>query len=81
MCTIRNVADIAISATGMDDFFGENPLELSHDFSNLEGFSSQDTAMANRLSRYYTMDKICALGFIGGTYNHVQNPQFKYGNW
>lgn len=73
-CTIRNVADIAISATGMDDFFGENPLELSHDFSNLEGFSSQDAAMANRLSRYYTMDKICALGFIGGTYNHVQNP-------
>ena len=73
-CTIRNVADVAISATGMDDFFAGDPLGLTHDFSNLDGFSTQDAAMATRLSRFYTMDKICGLGFIGGTYKHVQNP-------
>ena len=77
-CTIRNVADIAISATGADtlqhDFFDDSPLNLNHDLSDLDGFSGQDLAMANRLSRFYTMDKICSLGFIGGTYQHVQNP-------
>ena len=74
-CTIRNVADIAGSAIGMDNFFQEDdPLALKNDFSNLSGFTSQDKTMMSRLSRYYTMDKICALGFVGGTYDHVQNP-------
>ena len=38
------------------------------------GFGVEKNAMAGKLSRYYTMANICQNGFIGGTYDHVKNP-------
>ena len=38
------------------------------------GFGVEKNAMAGKLSRYYTMSNICQNGFIGGTYDHVKNP-------
>lgn len=37
-------------------------------------FTIEKNAMANKLSRFYTMSNICDYGFIGGTYDHVKNP-------
>lgn len=77
-CTVRNVMDL-VSDGAFDDFAlsGFNP---SVDFSELDGFTTQGVSMADKLSRYYTMDRICALGFIGGTYEHVQNPDLSTEN-
>lgn len=71
-CTVRNVMDIATD--GAFDEFALGTYRPGNDFDDLKGFTSQGTSIADKLSRFYTMDKICALGFIGGTYNHVQNP-------
>ena len=71
-CTVRNVMDIATD--GAFDEFALGTYRPGTDFEELKGFTSQGTSIADKLSRFYTMDKICALGFIGGTYNHVQNP-------
>ena len=44
------------------------------DFAENEEFGSQQDTVLNRYSRYYTMTNICQHGFIGGTYDHVKNP-------
>ena len=43
-------------------------------FGDSREFGSQESVMLDRYSRYFTMSKICQNGFIGGTYDHVQNP-------
>lgn len=62
-CTIGGAVDIGLS------WF--NPGFTFDDGGN---FIIQENAMAYKLSRYYTMSNICKLGFIGGTYEHVKNP-------
>lgn len=44
------------------------------DFADNGDFGSQQDIVLNRYSRYYTMTNICENGFIGGTYDHVKNP-------
>ena len=61
-CTVGTVADMSLSWFTPGFSINEN------------GFGVEKNAMAGKLSRYYTMDKICNDGFVGGTYDHVQNP-------
>ena len=61
-CAVGQTFDMTVS------FF--NP---GFEFEN-GSFGVQANAMAGKLSRFYTMNNICNRGFIGGTYNHVKNP-------
>ena len=61
-CTVGTVADMSLSWFTPGFSINEN------------GFGVEKNAMAGKLSRYYTMAKICNDGFVGGTYDHVQNP-------
>ena len=61
-CTVGTVADMSLSWFNPGFSINEN------------GFGVEKNAMAGKLSRYYTMAKICNDGFVGGTYDHVQNP-------
>ena len=73
-CAVRNILDV-VTDGAFDDFAlsGFNP---GNSFEDLKGFTTQGTSMADKLSRFYTMEKICKYGFIGGTYEHVQNPDW-----
>lgn len=62
-CTVGNAFDLSLS------WF--NP---GINFSDNAEFGIQKNAMAGKLSRYYTMSRICKYGFVGGTYDHVKNP-------
>lgn len=61
-CTVGTVADMSLSWFNPGFSINEN------------GFGVEENAMAGKLSRYYTMANICQNGFIGGTYDHVKNP-------
>ena len=61
-CTVGTVADMSLSWFNPGFSMDEN------------GFGIEENAMAGKLSRYYTMANICQNGFIGGTYDHVKNP-------
>ncbi len=61
-CTVGTVADMSLSWFNPGFSISEN------------GFGVEKNAMAGKLSRYYTMANICQNGFIGGTYDHVKNP-------
>lgn len=61
-CTVGTVADMSLSW-----------FDPGFTFDNNE-FSVEENAMAGKLSRYYSMARICKYGFIGGTYDHVKNP-------
>ena len=61
-CTVGTVADMSLSWFNPGFSISEN------------GFGVEKNAMAGKLSRYYTMSNICQNGFIGGTYDHVKNP-------
>ena len=61
-CTVGTVADMSLSWFNPGFSINEN------------GFGVEKNAMAGKLSRYYTMSNICQNGFIGGTYDHVKNP-------
>lgn len=62
-CTTGAAVDSAFSWFNVGANFSEN-----------NGFGVQKDVMKGKLSRYYTMSKICSSGFIGGTYESVQNP-------
>lgn len=61
-CTVGTAADMSLSWFNPGFSISEN------------GFGVEKNAMAGKLSRYYTMANICQNGFIGGTYDHVKNP-------
>ena len=61
-CTVGTVADMSLSWFNPGFSISEN------------GFGVEKNAMAGKLSRYYTMANICQNGFVGGTYDHVKNP-------
>ncbi len=61
-CTVGTVADMSLSWFNPGFSINEN------------GFGVEKNAMAGKLSRYYIMSNICQNGFIGGTYDHVKNP-------
>ena len=62
-CAVGQTFDLTVSWFNPGINFGEN------DF-----FTIKEDAMADKLSRFYTMNNICSYGFIGGTYDHVKNP-------
>lgn len=61
-CTVGTAVDMSLSWFNPGFSINEN------------GFGVEENAMAGKLSRYYTMSNICQNGFIGGTYDHVKNP-------
>lgn len=61
-CTELTVIDLSLS-------WFDPGFEISEN-----GFGVEENAMAGKLSRYYTLSNICQKGFIGGTYDHVKNP-------
>ena len=62
-CAVGGTADVVISTFNPGINFGDNG-----------DFGVQENAIVGKLSRYYTMSNICKYGFIGGTYDHVKNP-------
>lgn len=62
-CAVGQSFDLTVSWFNPGINFGENGF-----------FTIEKNAMANKLSRFYTMSNICKYGFIGGTYDHVKNP-------
>ena len=72
-CTFGAVADMATNGAVIDGVTsGFNP---SVNFGEMKefGLSTTDSNAAQKLSRYYTMTRICESGYIGGTYQAVQN--------
>ena len=61
-CTVGTVVDMSLSWFNPGFSLSEN------------GLGVEENAMAGKLSRYYTMSQICQYGYIGGTYEHVKNP-------
>lgn len=62
-CTVGGVVDLSLSW-----------FTPTFNISDNGSLGIQENSMASKLSRYYTMNKICNHGFIGGTYDHVKNP-------
>ena len=46
----------------------------STDYGSNENFGVDIHSIEGRYSRFFTMNQICQHGYIGGTYEHVKNP-------
>lgn len=49
-------------------------LEPSSDYGSSEYFGIDSNEVKGKYSRFFTMSQICQYGYIGGTYDHVKNP-------
>ena len=46
----------------------------TQDYGSNENFGVDIHSIEGRYSRFFTMNQICQHGYIGGTYDHVKNP-------
>ena len=72
-CTVGFMLDVATDGAGVD--IATTGFNLSAPITNYAEFGSSAflSSPSERLSRYYTMSRICESGFIGGTYTSVQD--------
>ena len=71
-CGAYFIADVATDGAAVDiALTGFNP---SSSFTENKNFGLAGSSAEEKLSRYYTMARICSLGYIGGTYDSVFNP-------
>lgn len=49
-------------------------LDPSSDYGSSEYFGIDSNEVKGKYSRFFTMSQICQHGYIGGTYEHVKNP-------
>lgn len=70
-CGAYFIADVATDGAAVD--IALTGFKPSSSFTSDSAFGLTSSAPIDKLSRYYTMASVCSLGFLGGTYESLQN--------
>ena len=65
------IADVATDGAAVD--IALTGFKPSASFTDNEALGISNSPPVDKVSRYYTMAKICSFGFLGGTYQSLQN--------
>lgn len=70
-CGVSFIADVATDGAAVD--IALTGFKPSASFTDNEALGISNSPPVDKVSRYYTMAKICSFGFLGGTYQSLQN--------